>query len=63
MSIYYAVQGLRNGQWTTLFAPFHTSNDAMAMLANLKVSNPACKYRVRWFNKINPDNSPVVEVR
>jgi hypothetical protein len=55
--IYYAVQGLRRGQWETLFAPFPKAADALAKRAELKERNPACKYRVRFFGA----GEPVVE--
>lgn len=45
MKTYYAVQGLYRGEWRTLFAPYKTSADAKAKLAELVETNPACKYR------------------
>ena len=45
----YAIQGLRNGKWVTLFAPIATSNEAVLRVRELAKANPACRYRVRWF--------------
>ena len=60
MSIYYAVQGVRAGKWVTIFAPFDKAQDALNMKCVLEKRNPACKYRVKWFNKVTPDN-PAIE--
>ena len=35
MNIRYAIQGLRNGEWTTLFSPFPIAPSARTMLAKL----------------------------
>lgn len=43
---YFAVQGLRNGAFVTLFAPFLTEADANKMADSLRDRNPACTYRV-----------------
>lgn len=48
-NIHYAIQGLRNGEWTTLFSPFLSAADARMRMVALAKDNPACRYRLRWF--------------
>ena len=57
MNIHYSIQGLRNGEWITLFSPFATSRDAQLRLRELTKTNPACRYRLRWHG----DGEPIVE--
>lgn len=51
---YYAVQGLRAsraadcnrmGHWRTLFAPYQSATDAIAMRDYLQRKNPNCQYK------------------
>lgn len=42
---YYAVDGLYRDAWRTLFAPYLTRGDALAMRDRLARDNPACRYR------------------
>jgi hypothetical protein len=58
-NIRYAIQGLRNGEWTTLFSPLPDSASARTMLAKLSKDNPACRYRLRWFAL----GEPIIEQR
>lgn len=52
--ITYSIQGLRNGEWTTLFSPFTTSREAQTRLRALAKANPACRYRLRWHGQGEP---------
>jgi SPX domain protein involved in polyphosphate accumulation len=69
MSIHYEIQGFRNGKWVTLFGPWVTlfgpykADLYAAKLRDLRKTNPACKYRVRWVNDVTPDNSAIVEIK
>ena len=59
MNIHYSIQGLRNGEWVTLFAPIATSHAAQLRLRELAKTNPACRYRIRWF----ATGEPIIEQR
>ena len=57
MNIHYSIQGLRNGEWITLFSPFATSRARQLRLLELAKANPACRYRLRWHG----EGEPIVE--
>lgn len=50
-NITYSIQGLRNGEWITLFSPIATRADAQLRLRELMKTNPACRYRLRWISR------------
>lgn len=56
MNVRYSIQGLRNGEWTTLFT-YAASREAQLRLRSLVKSNPACRYRLRWHG----EGEPIVE--
>jgi hypothetical protein len=58
-NICYAIQGMRNNEWITLFSPIASSAAAKARLRELMQANPACRYRLRWFAA----SEPIIEQR
>jgi hypothetical protein len=56
--IKFRIEGMRNGEWTTLFSPL-TRNEARQRYAELCKANPACRYRIHWFGV----GEPVIEAR
>jgi len=61
MSVYFMIQGLYRGEWTTLFEPL-TRWEAVEKYRELTERNPACRYRIQWRNRITNDNPAIAEV-